>query len=140
MVWAPRRRLWGRARVISSGRAARLVNVGLSLGTAVAGTEAIFHLLHDRIVLGPQTFRIGDSEDVHDTPGTGEHDFFVVDVVTSVAANHEPGAAARHVGHVVVATCTPKQPLLERTGRLPCLILPGPYHKFRVRVYSDEVV
>ena len=27
--------------------------LGLSLGTAVTRPEAIFHLLHDRIVLGP---------------------------------------------------------------------------------------
>ena len=106
----------------------------------LAGFERVFHPLHHGIELVPLGGRIGNSQDIHDARSAGEHYLFIINLISAITTEDEPGAATRLIGNLLIASSVGNHPTLKMLWRRIVLLVPGTNEKLGVDIIGGEIM
>src|SRR6476646_3259187 len=106
----------------------------------LAGFERVFHPLHHGIELTPLGGGIGDGQDVHNATSAGEHHLLIINLISTIAAENEPRAAAGLIGNLFITSSVFDHPTLEMFWSPFISITPGTDKKLSIHGIGSEIM
>ena len=99
--------------------------------------ERVFHPLHHGIELVPVRGGVGNGQDIHHAPSAGEHHLFIINLISAITADNEPGAATRLIGDLLITSSVGDHPTLKMFWRRIVLLVPGTDEKLSVDIIGS---
>ena len=106
----------------------------------MAGLERVFHPLNHGIELAPLGGGIGDGQDVHNATSAGEHHLLIINLISAIAAENEPRAAAGLIGNLLITSSVIDHPAFEMFWSPIISIIPGTDEKLSIHEIGSEIM